>query len=317
MAELTVHGRSVSNSFDLFGSHENALTLAIGWTLRSSPALLDGLVRKVFGHALPLDRIIIRLQGHQPEHGYTDIEIEVPGIACAIIEAKRGWTLPTRHQLSKYAARKTFKLARKKCLVVLSECLPEYVAEYLDSSIGSQSLEWRWIITTARKLADRVGNVEKGELRKMAAYLEDHTTARDPWNSKVYVVSVSTGNISKAISWIDVVEKKRRYFHPIGTNGWPHDPPTYIGFRYYGKLQSIHFVESHEVVDTLINHIPEITWKKLKHLSFLYRLGKPIRPDHDVPTGGIYASGRRWCAFDLLFTCKTIKQAADLTNERE
>ncbi|MCG2728873.1 MAG: hypothetical protein L6276_01100, partial [Acetobacterium sp.] len=43
---------------------------------------------------------------------------------------------------------------------------------------------------------------------------------------------------SFGLSWIDIVEKRNKYFHPMGMNGWPKEPPNYIAFRYYGKLQS-------------------------------------------------------------------------------
>jgi hypothetical protein len=59
------------------------------------------------------------LQGYQSEYGYTDIEIDVPSVGCCIIEAKRGWNLPGKKQLTKYAARDSFRAAKKKRLVVL------------------------------------------------------------------------------------------------------------------------------------------------------------------------------------------------------
>ena len=51
-------------------------------------------------------------------------------------------------------------------------------------------------------------------------------------------------------TWIDVVEKDKCYFHPVG-NHWPVRPPNYIGFRYRGRLQSVHHIESFEIVEDL------------------------------------------------------------------
>ena len=40
MSELTVHGRNISNFFELLSDYENALTFAVGWTLPESPDFL-------------------------------------------------------------------------------------------------------------------------------------------------------------------------------------------------------------------------------------------------------------------------------------
>ena len=65
----------------------------------------------------------------------------------------------------------------------------------------------------------------------------------------VFVVALSKVAFKEGgdYTWIDVVEKD--YFHPIG-RGWPEEPPNYIAFRYDGKLQSVHYIESYEVVTT-------------------------------------------------------------------
>ena len=321
MSELTVHGRHISNFFDLLGDDENALTFAVGWALRQSSHLLKLLLDEIFDQRVDSNQAVIRLQGYESEHGYTDIEVDVPNAGCAIIEAKRGWNLPTSRQLAKYADRDAFRAAKKKRLVVLSECIPEYVEHNLNLTRAVRqwvrSLTWQRVIAAAKKIAPQVGTVERRVLREMANYLEDHTTARDPWTNRVFVVALGNGDLPKSnISWIEVVEKKRRYFHPVG-GGWPVNPPTYMGFRYQGKLQSIHFVQSHEVVSELKHYIPEIKWGKFPRPHFLYKLGKAIRPDHDVKTGGLYGPGHVWCALDLLLTSKTISEAQRLTRERE
>lgn len=321
MTDLSVHGRQISNFFELLGDDENALTFALGWTLRQSPDFLKALLVRIFGDSVDGSQAVIRLQGYQSEHGYTDIEIDVSSAACAIIEAKRGWNLPGREQLGKYASRAAFRSAREKYLVVLTECLPEYIEHNLEIAARLRPLvkplRWHWVIATAEKLAGRVGNVQKGVLREMATFLRDHTTARDAWSNLVYVLSLAKGSIEDfTITWIDVVEKKKKYFHPVGPPGWPSNPPTYLGFRYDGKLQSIHFVESYKVVGSLEDDIPEIKWGKLDRPHFLYDLGKPIRPSQECKTGNIFRAGRVWCALDLLLTSKTISEARDFTRKR-
>ena len=131
----------------------------------------------------------------------------------------------------------------------------------------------------------------------------------------VYVVSLgaSTPEWSQ-LSWRDIVIKKKHYFHPVG-GGWPKDPPNYLGFRYDGKLQSIHHIESWQIVDNMHEAFPEINavgWEP----HFLYTLGDSIIPQKEVKTGKIYPSGRVWAMLDLLLTCSTISEARDLTQKR-
>ena len=60
------------------------------------------------------------------------------------------------------------------------------------------------------------------------------------------------------LTWIEIVEQKKKYFHPFGINGWPKEPPNYIAFRYNGKLQSIHHIESYTVTKSLHSAIIEM-----------------------------------------------------------
>ena len=137
----------------------------------------------------------------------------------------------------------------------------------------------------------------------------------------VYVVVLSHATPEwSQIPWIEFVTKKKLYFHHCGVNGWPKDPPTYLGFRYDGKLQSIHHVERYKIVPDISAHIAEIDGAKLKKLGWpnqlLYELGPAIEPPHEVKTGKIYPNGRVWAAIDLLLTCKTISDARAQTKER-
>src|SRR3989442_5680482 len=107
MAQASLYGRTVETIFELLGDDEPALTNAVGWALAESPRLRHLLIKHVFGemtsdaHQSPL----IRLQPYAKTGGFTDIEVVVPGELMLIIEAKRGWALPSAAQLEKYAAR--------------------------------------------------------------------------------------------------------------------------------------------------------------------------------------------------------------------
>jgi hypothetical protein len=117
-------------------------------------------------------------------------------------------------------------------------------------------------------------------------------------------------------TWINVVEQDHCYFHPISP-GWPPQPPNYMGFRYHGRLQSVHHVDSFEVITNLAafnNAWPETEGKD----HFVYRLGPPMRPVEVVRTGNIYRNGRVWCAIDTLLSgaFSTIYTARDATQRR-
>src|SRR5205814_1139717 len=131
----------------------------------------------------------------------------------------------------------------------------------------------------------------------------------------VYVVSLAS-NTEKGwtTSWIDIVMKYSRYFHSVG-GSWPKDPPNYMGFRYKGKLQSIHHVDEYEVIENLKNACPGIPDVPVNP-HYLYKLGPAIVPTREVKTGNVYPNGRVWCAIDTLLTCGSVSEARDLTQTR-
>jgi len=90
-----------------------------------------------------------------------------------------------------------------------------------------------------------------------------------------------------------------------------------MGFRYDGRLQSIHHVDDYVVSDTPFGHVPgapNITWDAP---AFFLQLGPPIRPDHRVPTGkGIWPSAPTDVDIDLLLTAQSVVEARALTKAR-
>ena len=126
----------------------------------------------------------------------------------------------------------------------------------------------------------------------------------NPQDNMVYVVSLSPKSIKENshYTWIDVVEKDKCYFHPIG-KGWPDVPPNYIAFRYHGQLQSVHYIESCQVVADL-SAINE-AWPKKNTDSEpdlrLYKLGPAMKPAVTVRSGPIW-NRRIRCAIDTLLS---------------
>lgn len=139
-------------------------------------------------------------------------------------------------------------------------------------------------------------------------------TQESNWVSVVSLGSSKPENCD--LTWIEIVQKHRKYFHPLGGNGWPKEPPNYIAFRYYGQLQSIHHIEDYVVTKNLHEEIPEMPGSDGTTNFFVYKLGPAIIPPKVVKTGNIYASGRKLAMLDTLLTADTIAEACNISKAR-
>lgn len=104
------------------------------------------------------------------------------------------------------------------------------------------------------------------------------------------------------------------YFDPVSR--YRSGLPNYLGFRYEGRLQSIHHVERAEIFEN-----PKLVLGDAEDKSdvphYLFRLGPPIRPPHEVKNGsGIRQANRVWWMLDLLLTAPTITDALRETKRR-
>jgi hypothetical protein len=321
MTELLLHGKKVRSVFHLLGEHENDLTYSLGWALSQSPQFLKGFIQSTLDIQPTLENVTIRLQHSENNAGITDVEVESPGEFFILVEAKCGWNLPGKAQLEKYAARQGFS-ARKPFpskILVLSECSREYALMHLPATringVEVSPVSWKNIAEVASKARHGSTHAGKRILSELLTYFGGLMTMQDVDSNWVYVVSLGSGTPKDwKLSWIDVVEKKRRYFHPVG-GGWPKEPPNYVAFRYQGKLQSIHHIESYTVFDDPHNEFREIPSEKWGP-HFLYTLSPAFAPANEVKTGNIYPSGRVWCMLDTLFLAKTISAARDLSDQR-
>jgi hypothetical protein len=317
MANLFLRGKPLESVFELLGSKENDITFSLGWALSNSPAFLKIFVNNIFPELKECDINEIRLQDYKKSGGLTDIEIIGKDIHL-IIEAKRGWSLPGKTQLELYTKRIFKSVHKYHALVVMAECSREYVAtSLLPKKIGRipvTYLNWKDI----HKLAHiRSGShAEKRLMEQLRIYLRRIVSMQDQESNMVYVVALGSGTPEwSKISWRDMVNVKKRYFHPVGGT-YPKNPPNYIAFRYDGKLQSIHHIESWEITSDMHSIFPEVNPKGWPP-HFLYTLGAPIVPNKPIKTGNIYRNGRVWAMLDLLLTSKTISEARDLTKKRQ
>jgi hypothetical protein len=274
-----------------------------------------------FGKDINLNDPIISLQRHGSDGGYTDIEIQSGEHVHVIVEAKRGWDLPTEGQLRRYRPRLALAAARLQRLVSISSADAEFANRRLPKQVADVEVthqSWGNVRRIARQAhAQSAGFEEKLWLNQLTDHLQEFAAMERVTDNTVYVVSLGLQSMVEGgnHTWIDVVEKDRCHFHPVG-GGWPVQPPNYVGFRYYGKLQSIHHIDSFQVVEDVSTINP--LWLKTDSDHFVYRLGPPIVPATEIRTGNIFRNGRVYCAIDTLLSgaFKTISEAKDETKRR-
>jgi hypothetical protein len=324
VADLTLYSRPVHTVFDLLGSKEDDITYSLGWGLAQSEAFTREVLSETHGKSEQGEITAIRLQESAPATGRTDVEIETERLHL-VLEAKRGWTLPTQAQLQQYADRLNEHEDRDRRIAVVAECAPYYppvkaLPQSLDS-VPVSYLPWKRVaeIATSTAAASR-SHAEKRLLAELTSYLKGLMTMQDVTSNMVFVVVLGQDPLKwSTLTFKDTVVERSFYYHPVGgRKGWPHTPPNYIGFRFDGRLQQVRHVDNYEVITRPHDYIPEIIpqadWSDEPH--FLYTLGPPIEPARPVRNGKIWPNARLWCALDLLLTCETISEARDKTQER-
>lgn len=329
MAELITHNAErIETIYQLLGDKENDITRAIAWTLKKCPSFLCAFTGRIHSEKIDPESTTILYQQFEKtgsENGYTDLEITDETTFHIILEAKRGWILPGRAQLTKYAYRPSFINGRSpnKYIVTVSECSQDYANSYLpfketDNGIPVSHISWKELKTLTETARAGANHEQKHLLEEFAKYLGGIMSMQNKTSNYVYVVALKNQNMEgKDFSWVDIVNKTQHYFCPVGVNGWPKEAPNYIGFRYGGRLQSIHHVEGYTItknVHDVIDIMPDEDWET-DH--FVFNLGPAIVPAKTVKTGNIYPSGRVWAMIDTLLTCDTISEARDLSQQRQ
>jgi hypothetical protein len=318
---LTARGATPTSVFRLLGADENSATFALGWVLEQSAVFRDFVIAAIFKRQVDARDAVITLQTHAADGGFTDLELQAGRRFHVIVEAKRSWELPTMRQLSRYQPRLVTAGAALQRLVSVSAMTADHARRHLPRDIGGVELahlSWRDLQRAAEKSHYLVtGFEERLWLRQLIEHLREFVAMYRLTNNLVYVVSLGTQPMvdGQSHTWIDVVAKDRCYFHPIGA-GWPAQPPNYMGFRYHGRLQSVHHVDSFDVVTNLAAF--NKSWIDTESDHFVYRLGPPMTPASEVRTGNIFRNGRVWCAIDTLLSgaFHTISDARDETKRR-
>ncbi len=137
------------------------------------------------------------------------------------------------------------------------------------------------------------------------------------YSNMVYVVALAEGTPPGwSLTWQDVVRERSRYFYPVGKSGWPDPPPNYMAFRYGGRLQSIHHVDSYEVFSRARDLFPEAA-DEVWAPHYCLTLGPVISPIRIVKAGpSVLRAARVWCMLDAFLTMETVTEAVQETKRR-
>jgi hypothetical protein len=207
-------------------------------------------------------------------------------------------------------------------IVVMAECEHTFGKYKLPAKVNSTPVvyrSWKQVARLLSQSASHGGHAEKRLLRELATYLKGLINMQNQQSNQVYVIALGGREIQwwAGKAWRDWVIEER-FFHQSVDEHWPKEPPNYLGFRYDGKLRTLHHVESYEIVNNLRRRVPIKHYEKwMSKPRHLCKLGSPIRlDDKSAPKSTGLWNTRVWAALDLLLTCKTISQARDKTNRR-
>jgi hypothetical protein len=322
MAILLVGSEPLRSRFDLLGYDEDSISLVVAWTLANSPGFFRHLLKLIARRPSDPAEVTIQVHRHEAGAGITDIELYDDGGFHYIIEAKRGWQLPTEAQLKKYCNRDSFCAVprAKRRIVTMSECSQSYAAPRLRTMrLGGtpiSHISWQQLYNAAQKACSRATSSERRILLDLDDYMRTIMSSQPVTSNLTYVLALRDATEPGwRTSWIDIVRRYSRYFHPLGVRGWPKTPPNYLAFRYSGQLQSIHHVARYSVITNLGRACPGIPSAKCEP-HFLYELGPAISPRHSIPNGRIWPNGRYWCAIDTLLTATSVSEAVAATKQR-
>lgn len=313
MVELRRHGSTVASAFDLLGTNENDLTSALGFGLSRCPPLADALIQRISAAAgFHGDGDMFLALEVRGELGRTDFEIEV-GESLVIIEAKRGWLLPTVAQLKQYVGRIATRTSG--ALVTLSQASQSLAASSLPTEVNGVPvvhLPWSEVLADIKAVSSGCRGRERLWLDELRTYLEGVIRVRDIADSWTYCVVLNDERPGGGATFKEIVTDQLTYFHPYGTGGWPVEPPNFMAFRWNGAVQRIHRVVQADVVPHLQDRYPYMMTKKnplAARPHAVYTLGPQLPPYDPIPNGAPYRANRLWVLLDQLQTSPSLAEA--------
>jgi hypothetical protein len=294
--------------FELLGDSENDLTAALGFALSRSAAFRSRVAALVAPDATGEPAVALEVRDAD---GRTDLELTFDA-HVVVVEAKRGWLLPSPAQLGRYAARVAATGAGS--LVTLSDCSPQWAAHKLPAEVdGIPVAHLPWSVVLHELAAARAA--ARGSERLWLAELETFlgkvvTVARDPAEGWVYSVSLAPRVLpGTGRTLLQLVVEDDIYFHPYPAR-WPKRPPIFFGFRWGGKLRRISRVTHSEVVPRLTDYLPaaELT-AETDRPHAVHQLGPPLRVP-ELPNGRLGRNDRRlWVLLDRILEAENLVAA--------
>ena len=143
-------------------------------------------------------------------------------------------------------------------------------------------------------------------------------TEQDQYSNKVFVVALNREFSAIGREYIDIVNELQKYYCPIEKN-WVTKPPNYIAFRYDGRLESIHHIESYKVIHDFQEDFGLSEPQPTGYPFYLFDLGPAIIPPKEIPTNNrdkrVYGPGHNICFIDLLLTCDSVAGASGKTRQ--
>jgi hypothetical protein len=317
MVSLHLHGADVQSVFGLLGTKENDLTAAFGFVLSRCPPLAAVIAERVAGAVdAPVSGDLSFALEVRDDAGRTDLEFRL-GSGLYIFEAKRGWLLPTKAQLAKYAGR--VKASNGSgALVTLSQAshaLASYNLPPHVEGVPVIHLPWSDVLADIELTRPKCRGHERLWLDEFRAFLREVIWMRPVGDSWTYCVVLNDVKPCGGASFKQIVTEQLSYFHPYGIRGWPTEPPNFMAFRWNGAVQRIHRIVEHEVVPQLSDCWPYLDDEAANRPHAVYRLGPRLPPYQPVPNGASYRASRLWVLLDQLQSAPTL--AAALAQSKE
>ncbi len=309
---LTRHGAEVGSVFGLMGADENDLTAALGFVLSRCPPLTAAITQRLAAVAgNDADGAVALALEVRGVVGRTDLEIRM-GNSLYIVEAKRGWLLPSRRQLAQYADRVAgvgqgaLVSLSQASQALASQCLPEEI-----EGVPVIHLSWRDVLADVEHVKTHCRGHDRFVLDQFRAYVKEVIRVTRVGDSWTYCVVLNNHKpAGGAATFKQIVTEQLSYFHPYGArNSWPTEPPNFMAFRWAGAVRRIHRVIEHEVVPRLSERWPDINDEQANQPHAVYRLGPRLPPSEPLENGAIYPSARVWALLDQLQTAPTLADA--------
>ena len=288
------------------------------------PIFMKSIVTQILNIEVNSRDVLVYNEKFDIDTGITDIELTDNKNFHIIFEAKRGWDLPASEQLAEYSLRKDFvnNSVEHKAIVTMSDCSKEYASHKLPfkevNGVPILHISWKDVYKSAEFALNDSNDEQRNLLLEIQKYLRRIMIIQNTESNMVFVVSLSSKNSDDdSISCIDIIKKHNKYSCPVGVNGWPKEPPNYIGFCFDGKLQSIHHIDDYVVTKNLNDEVQEMPDEVLKNNHFVFNLGPKIAPSIETKFAQLHPNKRVWAMLDTLLTSNTISEATDITIKRQ